>query len=191
MTNEVVIGGIPDVTAALQLIAKRTRLSMTALINTGGVENGSLTSIGTGSVRAKDMALGPLFRVLRAVNWELAGRSKDPRGVIIKPEGGTELLVCGADGGRPDISVAGLQDLPILLNTVAAANGMTVTGVNRIAQLTGGSLVGIARRTSPNNDVRINGLIRFVEAAQFELLIRPVHETMRQARMAFATARRS
>lgn len=109
---------------------------------------------------------------------------------MIRPEGGIEMLVCGADGGRLDVSVGGLDDVPLLLNTMAAANGMTMTGLNKAAKLGGGSLIGVARGTTPNANVRLSGLVQIAHAARFELLIRPVHATRREARTALAAARR-
>lgn len=190
-STEIRIQSLADVSAALKAIAKRLNLSITALVATGGVETGTLIGIGTGTGKTKDMSIGPLLRVLNKVNWEMAGRTQDPRGIVIHPEGGIEMLICGADGGRLDISVGSLDDLPPLLNTMAAANGLTMTGLNKVAKLGGGSLVGIARGTSPNADIRLSGLVQITYAAKFELLIRPVHATRRDARTALAAARRS
>lgn len=189
--TEVLIGGMEDVTTALQTMAKKTRLSMTALVSAGGVENGSLVSIGTGKGRTKDLSLGPLFRVMQAINWELVGRTQDPRGIVITPEGGVDLLITAGDGGRLEVPMFGLQDVPLLLNTMAAANGLTISGLNNAAGLGGGSLVGVARGTAPNQDIRLNGLVKITAAAKFELLVRPVHATLREARMALAAARRN
>jgi hypothetical protein len=188
--NEVQIRGLADVGTALQLMAKRLRMSVTALVATGGTENGTLVGIGTGATKAKDMAVGPLFRVLQAVNWEMAGRTQDPHGIVIRPEGALEMLVCGADGGRLDVSVGSLDELPRLLNTMAAANGLTITALNKAAKLGGGSLIGMAKGTTPQADIRLNGLVQMTYAAQFELLIRPVHATRRAARSALAATRR-
>lgn len=190
MSVEVIIAGMADVTTALQTMAKRTKLSMTALVNAGGTENGSLVSIGTGRSRTADMSLGPLFRVTQAINWELVGRTKDPRGIRMVPEGGVELLITGGDGGHLEVAMNGLPDIPRLLNTMAAANGLTITGLNKVAKLGGGSLVGVAKGTAPNQDIRLSGLVKIADAAHFELLVRPVHQTLRAARMAMATARR-
>src|SRR4051812_43923883 len=118
MSDEVRIQGMPDVSTALQLIAKRLKMSVTMLVNAGGVDNGSLTSIGTGQIRTKDMSVGPLLRVLRAVSWEMAGRSKSPQGIILRPEGGIDMLICGADGGRLDIPINSVEDIRPLLITM-------------------------------------------------------------------------
>lgn len=189
--NEVVVAGIPDVTKALQLMAKQLRLSITALTTTAtGGDNGTLTSIGTGQVRTKDMAVGPLLRVLQRVDWELAGRVKDSRGILIHPEGSVDLLVTAADGGRIEVSVVTLEDMPRLLNTMAAANGVTITALNKMAKLGGGSLIGIAKGTATGADLRLSGLAKMAEAAAFELVVRPQHDTRRAARAALASARR-
>lgn len=191
MSVEVVIGGMADVTTAIQVMAKRTKLSITGLIETGGVVNGSLTSIGTGNSRSKDMSIGPLFRVLQAINWEMAGRTKDPQGLLVTPEGGVQMRVTGPDGGRLEVAMNGLLDIPLLLNTMAAANGLTVTGLNKLAKLGGGTLIGVAKGTAPNQDVRLSGLVQITEASRFELLVRPIHQTLREARMVMAANRRS
>lgn len=182
------IAGMADVTHALQVIAKRLRLSITALVDTGGVTNSSLIGIGTGSSHTKDMSVGPLLRVLSAVNYELVVRARDARGVLIKPEGSLELRVLGPDGGPIEIAADSVKDFPLMLNTMAAANGLTISGLVKASGLGGGSLVAVARRTAgwDEPDVRLNSLVKVVHQAQFELLIRPLHRSMREARIARA-----
>jgi hypothetical protein len=188
MSDEVRIQGIPDVSQALQIIARRLKMSASALAKTGGVDNGSLTGIATGTARIKDMGMTPLLRVLQAVKWEMAGRTEDPRGLVVHPEGALGMRICAADGGRLDVPFVSVKDLPLLLNTMAAANGLTVTALNKAAGVAGGSLIAIAKGTGPNADVRLANLVKVARAAKFELIIRPVHTTRRSARIALAAS---
>jgi hypothetical protein len=190
-SNEILIGGISDVTSALRVIAQQLKMSMTGLVNAGGTENGSLVGIGTGTAKISDMNIGPLLRVLQVVDWEMAGRTRDPQGLMLHSKGAIDLMVTGMDGGRIEVPVGRLEDVPLLLNTVAVANHMTVTGVNKAAGIGGGSLIGIARGTSDQIDLRLGNLVAYVQAGQFELLVRPVHANRRAARVAFAAGHRS
>lgn len=181
---EVRIAEMADVGTAMRLMAGRLKLSLTKMVEAGGVQNGSLIGIGTGSRKTKDMSLVPLLRLLRAVNWEMAGRVRDPRGIVIYPEGAVELLITAPDGARIEVPIGALSDVAVLLNTMAAANALTVTGLNKKAKLGGASLVALAKNSGPYDDIRLRGLLQIVEAAQFELLIRPRHATRREARHA-------
>lgn len=187
-SNEVIISQLADVTKALRLMSGKLKMSITALVVAGGA-NSSLTGVGTGTTTAKDLTVGPLLRVLKAVDWELAGRTKDPRGILFQPPGSEQLLVTGADGGRLDISMVTLEDVPLLLNTMAGANGMTVTALNNKAKIGGGSLIGIAKGTTPHADLRLSGLVAMAEAATFELVIRPQFAGRREARAALSASR--
>jgi hypothetical protein len=191
MTRALSIGGMADVTHALQVMAKRLGLSITALVDTGGVTNGSLIGIGTGTATNKDMSIGPLLRVLNAVDYELVGRARSTTGLVVEPVGGLPMRVFGPDGGRLEAGVDSLKDLPLLLNTMAAANWLTITALVKASGLRGGSLVAIARGTAgPEPDARLSGLVMVAQQAQFELLIRPIHRSMREARIALAPGRR-
>jgi hypothetical protein len=189
-TKEIIVRGVPDVTTAIRAMAKAKRMSITALVETGGVANGSLTSIGTGSTTKTDMALGPLLRVLRAVGWEMVGRSVDPTGVMIQVDRGLPIRVVGADGGRLLVPIVTMDDVPILLNTMAAANGLTMSGLVTLTGMNSTSLVGMARGTGANKDLRLTNLVRLVGKARFELVVRPQHQSMRDARIAVIGAAR-
>ncbi len=192
MSAEWRIERMADVGVALQGMARRIGISMTALVEAGGVINGTLVAIGTGTSRNKDMSVGPLLRVLAATSYELVARSIDPDGLRIKPEGSVELLVRAADGGRIEVTVDNLDDVRLLLNTMAAANWMSVSGMVRQAGSTGTSLVGLARGTNLDSkgDLRLSNLLRVTAVARFELVVRPTHASRREARIALAAARR-
>jgi hypothetical protein len=191
MSLELPISDMADVTVALQTIARRLRLSVTALIEAGGVSNGSLGSIATGRSRQKDLALLPLLRVLHPAGYELVGRVADPNGLLVTVERGAQFLVLGPDGGRLEVVVADLEGVGVLFNTMAAANHLSVTGLVKMTGVNSTSLVGVAKGTGDNGDVRLINMIRLVEMARFELLIRPVHQTRREARIALTSARRA
>lgn len=191
MSLEIIVNGLPDITTVLQTMSRRKKLSITAMVDAGGVPNGSLTSIGTGKSKASDMAIGPLLRVLGTYGYELVARSSDPDGVLIKPEGAVEMRVTGVDGGRLEVAIDSLVEAPIMLNTLAGAKQMTISGLSKAAGLGGGSLIAVARGTAGDSpDLRLGGLLKLVKYAGFELLVRPVHATRREARAALAAARR-
>lgn len=188
MSIEIKVSGMQDITTALQAIAKRLRISVSALVEAGGVTNGSLTSVGTGRSHNKDMAINPLLRVLGPAGFELVGRGRDPHGLIVKVDGGIDILVRGADGGRLEVIIETMADIPVLLNTMAAANNLTMTGLVRLTGANSTSLVGIAKGTG-GSDLRLLNLVRLAEKAQFELVIRARHATRREARLALTSQR--
>lgn len=190
MSQELLITDLASVARLLRLVAKKRGISISALVDAGGVTNGSLTSIATGNTRQKDMTIGPLLRVLRPVGYETVGRTIDPRGILLKAEGAAEMLVLGPDGGRLEVLVEDMDDVSVLLNTMAAANGRTMTGLARLTGVTSTSLVQIARKTGPNTDLRLGNLTRLMKVAGFELIARPQHRTRREARLALIAAAR-
>lgn len=177
---------IVDAGGMLTWLAKRKKLSVTALVGAGGAKHSGLVSFATGSRPAGDLNLSPLMRVVTSVGYEFAGMPKEGTGIVITREGAEPLLVVGIDGGRIDISMTEMSDVARLMNTMAAANDLTLTGLVARTGISSTSLVGFARGTGPNQDIRINNLLRLVEVAGFRLVVRPVHRTMREARMALA-----
>jgi hypothetical protein len=183
------ITGVEDVGAAMRAIAKKMNISVSALVDAGGTQNGSLISIATGRNPNRDMAIGPLLRVLKAVGYELVGRTIDEHGLVVKQEGAAEIRVTGADGGRLEVAMDTLADVPILLNTMAFANGLSMTGLVKLAGISSSSLVSMAKQSGPAGDLRLNNVLAVAATARFELIIRPVHRSAREARVALASAR--
>lgn len=191
MTGEFPVTSVDSVGDALTWLAKRLRLSLHKMCSYSGTNSSSLIGHATGTRRSTDLNLGPLLRLLSAVGYEMVAKpANDQAGLVLRRIGARDLMVVGADGGPLQITMAGLDDLPALLNTLATARDMTISGLVRSAGLTSLGLVGIAHGTSDNADVRIRNLLTVIEAAGCVLFIRPVHDNRRAARLALATARR-
>lgn len=170
----------------LQWLAKRKKLSLTALIGASGTKHGGLVSFATGTRPTNDLNFSPLMRVITSVGYEFAAMPKKGAGIVITREGAEPLMVMGVDGGRIDIAMGKMSDVAVLLNTMAAANDMTVTGLVVRTGINSTSLVGFAKGTGPNADIRVNNVLRLVDVAGFRVVVRPEHRTMREARMALA-----
>lgn len=187
MSNtEIRITGMADVGTALRAMARRLGISISALVDAGGTFNGSLIAVGTGNSRHKDTSIRPILRVLKPAGWELVGRVADPDGLLIKVDRGVPILVRGADGGRLEVSIETMGDVSTLLNTMAAANGITMTSLVARSGSSSSSLVSVATGRTVQADLRLSNLVRITETAQFELVIRPIHATLREARIALA-----
>lgn len=184
--GEYPLSSTEDARGMLQWLAKRRKLSLNALITASGTRHTGLVSFATGSRPTGDLSLGPLLRVVTSVGYEFAAVPKEGTGIVITREGAEPLLVVGADGGRIDVSIAKLSDVSVLLNTMAAANDATITGLVVRTGINSTSLVSFAKKSGPNTDIRVNNLLRLAAVAGFRILVRPEHKTMRQARMALA-----
>lgn len=191
MSNEFLIGSIPDVGKMLTWLAKRLRLSLNKLTELGGGTSSSLIGLATGTRKPGDLNLGPVLRVLQAVEYELAVRpKKGEKGVLLRRPGAQDLMILGLDGGQLELALDSLDEVPGLLNTLAMANDASVSGLSRRAGLPSLGLVGVANGTSDNKDVRLRNLFSYIDAAGFQVSVRPVHATRRAARMALAAAYR-
>lgn len=175
-----------DAAGMLQWLAKRKKLSLNALVGASGTKHAGLVSFATGSRPAGDLNLNPLLRVVSSVGYEFAAMPKQGTGIVIAREGAEPLMVVGIDGGRIDIAMGKMSDVARLLNTMAAANDLTVTGLVVRTGINSTSLVSFAKGSGPNADIRVNNLLRLVAAAGFRFVTRPVHKTLREARMALA-----
>lgn len=177
---------VEDAAGMLQWLAKRKKLSLNALVSASGTKHTGLVSYATGSRPAGDLNLSPLLRVVTAMGYEFAAVPKEGAGIVITREGAEPLRVVAIDGGRIDITVAKMSDVAVLLNTMAAANDATITGLVVRTGINSTSLVGFAKGTGPNADIRLNNLLRICDVAGFRVVVRPEHKTMREARMALA-----
>jgi len=184
--GEFPLSSVEDAAQMLHWLAKRRKLSLTALVGAAGTKHGGLVTFATGSRRSDNLNLAPLIRVVTAVGYEFAASPAKGAGIVMTREGAEPLMVVGADGGRIDISVVSMADAAKLMHTMAAANDLTLTGLVTRAGINSTSLVGFARGNSPNQDIRINNLLQMIDAAGFRFVVRPVHKTMREARMALA-----
>jgi hypothetical protein len=191
VTNQFQIKDVPDVGPMLFWMAKKLRLSLSALTSSGGTASSSLNSFATGSKTQTDLNLRPLLRILKAVNYELVASPKGKaQGLLLRRDGAEDLLVVGSDGGRLEIVLDVMEGLPAFLNTMAAATGQTVTAMVRAANCNSLTLVGIATGRGTHSDVRIRALLKTIDIAGFDMHCRPVHATRRAARAALADARR-
>lgn len=189
MSNEFPIRAMDDLGEMLLWMAKRLKISITALSGAGGVHNSSLSGFATGSKRSGDLNAAPLLRVLEVSSYELVTRpKKGDRGVMIKRENSHPLLVVGLDGGPIEITWNRPEEIPLLLNTLAMARDLTVTGLVKQSGINSTSLVSLAMGNSANKDVRMRGLLRVIDTADFTTICRPIHATRREARMAMAAA---
>lgn len=184
--GEYPLGTVEDAAAMLQWLAKRKKLSLTALVGASGTKHGGLVSFATGTRPAGDLNLSPLLRVVASVGYEVVARPKKGIGIVINREGAEPLMVVGIDGGRIDIPMATMSDVARLLNTMAAANDLTITGLVVRTGINSTSLVSFAKGTGPNTDIRVNNLLRLVDVAGFRIVVRAEHKTMREARMILA-----
>jgi hypothetical protein len=182
---------VADIGDMLQWMARRMKVSLSALVDAGGTRNGSLISFSTGSKRSNDLNVGPVLRVLKAVGYELVLRPKGGRdGVVLQAPGALPLYVVGGDTGPLEIQISELGDFAVAINTMATAKGVAVTGLMKLAGIYSTSLVSLASGRSPDKDIRFANLFKLIDGGGFEMIGRPVHATARAARMALTFAGR-
>lgn len=191
MNSHFKVSEVESIGGMLSWMAKRLRLSINALIKLGGSHNSSLMGMATGSRVRGDLGLVPILRVLSAVNYELVAIPKGGQpGLLLRRDGAEDLMVVGLGGNRIELTMQTFKDVPVLLNTLASATNMTVTGLVRASNVNSLGLVGLANGTSDHKDVRLRNLLAVIDAAGFEVCCRPVHATRREARTALAAAYR-
>lgn len=191
MANEYLITEVRDFSGMLLWMAKRLRLSPYALCSSGGSTNTSLTGFATGSKPSNDLSFRPLQRILQATSYELVARPKGGEAsVILRRDTAMPLKLTAMDGGRIEIPWTSMDEIRTLLNTLALTKDMTVTGLVKATGIASSSLVSLAMNNSANNDVRLAGILRIINGADFEAVCRPVHLTRRDAIRAFSQANR-
>lgn len=186
MKSEYPIEDLNDIGDMLAWLAKRLKISIYALSSLSGSVNSSLQGFASGSKRSGDLNAGPLFRVLTEAGYELVSSPLEDKGIVLSRPGADDLMVVGLDGGRIEITWDSVADIGKLLNTMAMARGVTVTGLIKESGINSTSLVSLAMGNSTNKDVRLNGVLRVVKIAGFATRCRPVHATRAEARRAFA-----
>lgn len=178
---------VADLQPVLREMARRLKMSLTALVNGRGGSNGVLIGLGTGNKVPGGMALGPALRVFRAAGWKMVVKPADGQAwaTVARP-GALPLRVTAADGGPLEIEIRELSDLPVMFNTLALATDRTISGLCRHAGLNATALVGFATGSSEHKDVRLTSVTRLVAGAGFALFAEPEHATKRDARRAEA-----
>jgi hypothetical protein len=187
------IAKVEDVAGMLMWLVRRLRApSLTAVVGAGGTSNSSLISFATGAKRTDDLNVVPVLRVLKAAGYTFEARPvKGALGVVLQAPGSDPMMVVGPDGGQLAFAFDDLPSTARVINSMAAANHMTPTGMQRrSSNSTGTSLVSLASGRSPDKDIRLKNLLRYVASAGFEIHVRPAHRSARAARMAFADANR-
>lgn len=177
---------LDDIGPMLNWLAKRRNLTLNGLVvHAGGATHSGLVSFATGARPVTDLLLGPLLKVVTAVGYEVGVRPRSGAGIKLVREGAEPLLVMGADGGPIDLSITTLDDVRVVINTIAVAKGMAVSGLIK-STVNASSLVSFATGRNPRAEIQAKNVLALMEQAGFRASVRPVHPSAREARILLA-----
>jgi hypothetical protein len=182
---------IDDARRMIHWVARRQRLSVSALVDTTAGISDSLVSFSNldegARGRTKDVNLGLLLQLLAAHEHRLVSRPVGGQHPMLRGPDMVPLRITGADGELLKIQIEKLGDVAVLANTLAAINNMTVTALSKKAGISQ-TITTFVSGSSRSTDLRLRPLIELNLAGGFEFAVEPLFANRREARRASVTA---
>jgi hypothetical protein len=180
------VGNIDQARDAIRWMAKKRRMTVTALVQAAGLRSLTLVNFSSPNDtprRNKDTNVSLML--------ELATRNDFT--VNVRPIGGKPIRVSmpetipfeirGLDGELLTIPLTSLESLRVLANTLVLVTGESLTAIGNRAGVSA-VFVGFVNGTGGAKDLRLNSFLQVLQAAGFEMVIAPAYANVREARLA-------
>lgn len=167
-------------------LARRRKMSLTALLKTAKLGSQSLLNFATQNLEARkrqdDANAGPIMQLLEKHDHLLLLRPIGGKHVVLSVPGAVPLQIRNTDGGLLELPIGDYDQLRTAIVTLTATNGVSPSGLAIKAGLSS-SIVSFVSRTK-NTELRISQIIQLAAAAGFELVVRQKYANQQEARFA-------